>query len=135
MVVSATIGMIVFTSGNTLQRFVVTLNEKKTLSSCYFLFVFTHVTTKQVVNWIVQDIGDLSGNETRYNEFIMDVSTVFSGQKSGQWSYEVYEQVSSTNTVVTGLNMLENGKMLLKADPSFGFAGYDVKTQYSGYGG
>lgn len=127
--------MIILRHDDAAERVVVTLNEKKTLSSAYFLFVFTNVTTKAQVTWIVQDTADLSSHPSRYNEFPINVPVVFLNQVPGQWQYEVYEQASAVNTDPTGLTMVERGKMILEADPNFSFVGYSPDTQYKGYAG
>lgn len=127
--------MIILQQDDAAGRVVVTLNEKKTLSSAYFLFVFTNVTTKLQVKWIVQDTADLSSHPSRYNEFPINVPVVFLNQQPGQWQYEVYEQASAVNTDPTGLTMVERGKLLLEADSNFSFVGYSPDTQYKGYAG
>lgn len=50
----------------------------------------------------------------RFNEFVIDTSTIFDGKDLGQYQYQIYEQESDSNTDVTGLNLLECGKMILK---------------------
>jgi len=127
--------MIILRVDNAAQRFVVTLNEKKTLSSAHFLFVFTNTTTKQQVKIVIDDIADLSNYPERFNEFQINMPVVFAGMPTGQWQYEVYEQTNDVNTNPTGLNMVERGKMVLEADPNFSFTGYAPETQFKGYAG
>lgn len=121
------------TSGG--ESIIVTLTEKCVLVAPYYLFVFTHVTTKKVVKKIYATADDFSIYQTRNNEFVINTALVFANQKSGQWQYKVYEQASSTNTDETGLNLLENGKLLINEGAKFGYSGYAPSTQYTGYAG
>ena len=91
----------------------VTLNESITLTNPYFLFVFTNFGTKEVIKVIVNSADDRSNYPERVNQFEIDVD-LFDDATTGQWIYEVYEQLSSTNENTSGLTLLENGKMLLK---------------------
>jgi hypothetical protein len=104
--------MIVVTKG--IQKDIyVTLNESVTLTNPYFLFVFTNISTKEVLKVIVNSTDDKSNYPERVNQFEIDVD-LFDELSTGQWSYNIYEQLSSSNLNPTGLNLLENGKMLLK---------------------
>jgi hypothetical protein len=49
-----------------------------------------------------------------------------------QYIYEVYEQLSSTNEDTTGLNLVENGRMILKAvgETTNYLTGYSPQTQF-----
>lgn len=127
--------MIVLTKGRTAEDIIVTLNEKKTLSSGYYLFVFTNFTTKAVVNKIYSFLEDESDYPERYNSFPLNTSTVFSTAQTGQWSYDVYEQASSSNTDVTGLNKVETGVMVLKPATAFAFEEYSTTTTFKQYAG
>lgn len=123
--------MLLLNEGQT-SNIVVTLTEKTTLVNAHYLFVFTHITTKQVVRVIKSTEDDLSDYPTRYNEFTLD-ATVF--PTLGQWLYRVYEQASSTNQDTTGLNEVENGKMNLLGTESFTYAKYEPQTTYKSYAG
>lgn len=127
--------MIILTKGNTDQDIVVTLNEKRTISSGYYLFVFTHFTTKEVVNKIYNFAEDESAYPSRYNKFPINTSTVFTSSPVGQWWYNVYEQASSSNTDVTGLTEVEAGVMTLKPATEFAYESYSATTTYNAYGG
>jgi len=126
--------MLVYTLG-VQSKTLVTLNESKTLTTPYYLFVFTHITLGTIVNKIVISTDDLSLYPTRYNEFNFDLLSLFSGAMAGQWSYEIYEQESSSNTNITGLNLVEHGKMLLKPSTLLNKQGYEPTTTFTGYGG
>ena len=113
----------------------VTLTESTTLTNPYYLFVFTNVATKVVYKVIVNSTSDLSPYPERYNLYSIDVSTLFATAQAGQYSYEVYEQASSTNTDITGLNLVECGKMKLLQSTSLTQQGYEPQTTYKGYAG
>jgi hypothetical protein len=91
----------------------VTLNESVTLTNPFFLFVFTNISTKEVLNVIVNSADDKSNYPERVNQFEID-NNLFNNATTGQWSYNIYEQSSNTNTDTLGLNLLENGRMILK---------------------
>ena len=124
--------MLLLQQGNISQKFVVTISEKQLLANPYFIFVFTHTTTKKQVTVAYNYSDDLSSYPGRFNEFEINTSTVFAGQATGQWQYEVYE--CTVNTFSDGLTMLENGKMLL-TEPSLSFTGRNPQTTFSGYAG
>lgn len=127
--------MLLLTLGQTAQEIVVTLNEKKTLDSGYWLFVFKNLTTSAVVNKIYAMSEDDSAYQDRFNQFTINTNAVFSGQDVGQWRYDVYEQASASNTDTTGLNCVEKG--LLRLDPASEdeMAEYDTPQTMKQYGG
>lgn len=126
--------MLKFTFGQT-EEMIVTLNEKRTLTSGYYLFVFDHVTTRNRVTKIFNFSEDESSYTDRYNQFPVVVSTLFSGQPTGHWTYTVYEQSSSTNTSPTGLTEVENGILQLKPATEFAFEENTATTTFKQYGG
>jgi hypothetical protein len=115
---------------------IVTLTENVSLEAPFFLFVFTHVLTKDVVTLLLAESDDLSNYPGRYNEFTLAPTSLFAGKQPGFWTYEVYEQVSSTNidTSLTG-GLLENGKLLLNRPQEFAFEMYDSAVSYKTYNG
>ena len=127
--------MILLQKGQTDQDIVVTLNEKRTLDDGHYLFVFTHALTRTVVNKIYSFLDDVSDFQDRYNQFEIDTSVVFLDQPTGQWNYDVYEQASSSNTVVTGLTLVETGIMQLKPATAFSFTEYNEPTSFKSYTG
>ena len=127
--------MIVLTKDNSSETFVVTLNEKRTLAAGYYLFVFTNFTTKEVINKIYNFTEDDSSYQSRYNEFDMPTQALFGGASEGQWIYQVYEQSSATNTDVAGLNMVEQGVMVLNPATEFERETYNEPTTFTQYGG
>ena len=95
---------------------VLTLSEKITISSPNFLFEFINNQT-QIKYYCIS--SDLSLYPERYNKFNIIVKTTTPSPLVGEiqiplgdeYTYNVYEQVSSTNLVPTGLNVVENGLM------------------------
>jgi len=81
---------------------IVTLNEKKTLTSPYYLFRFTNDITQTSVRFLS---ADLSLFKDRYNKFLItetsgtnDYSSgVITLSPTGFWSYTIYDQASSSN--------------------------------------
>jgi hypothetical protein len=121
--------------GNTAENIVVTLNEKRTLDSGYYLFLFTHYTTKQVVSKIFSFAEDDSDYPDRYNQFEINTDTLFDNYPVGMWSYSVYEQASSSNTNPAGLNEVENGILMLRPETEFSFDQYEQSQSYKVYAG
>ena len=108
--------MIVLNKGET-TTFVATLWELSTLTSPYYLFVFTSSQTKVSYYTI---IANTSTNVERYNKFVFveGVDDALNGKlilgKGGFYTYTVYDQSSSTNLdpdLATGV--VERGKMKL----------------------
>jgi hypothetical protein len=114
---------------------IVTLTESTTLTSPYYLFVFTNVSTKVQYKINVNSTSDASLFKDRFNEFAFNTITLFASAQAGQFSYEVYEQSSSTNLDPSGLNLVECGKMLLQPENNLIKNGYAPTTTYKGYGG
>ncbi len=113
----------------------VTLTESTTLTSPYYLFVFTNVSTKVEYKINVNSTSDTSLYPTRINVFSFNTITLFASAQAGQFSYEVYEQSSSSNLDPSGLNLVECGKMLLQPENNLIKQGYAPTTTYKGYGG
>jgi len=113
----------------------VTLNEKRTLTDGYYLFVFENVTTRDVVNKIFAFSEDESDYSDRYNKFPITVNDLFSGELPGQWVYSVYEQASNSNTDPSGLTEVENGIMKLNPSTEFEFENYTETTSFKAYNG
>lgn len=104
--------MIHLTKGET-NTIVMTLTEKQLLSNPNYLFVFTNRSSNNVIKFVVLNASDTSLYKDRYNEFSIVTNTNFASALEGQYTYEVYEQASTTNTNTTGLNKLETGIMWL----------------------
>lgn len=104
--------MIHLTKGQT-NTIILTLTEKQLLINPNYLFVFTNRSSNNIIKFVVLNTSDLSLYKDRYNEFSIVTNTNFSSALEGQYTYEVYEQASSSNTNITGLNKLETGIMWL----------------------
>jgi hypothetical protein len=104
--------MIHLTKGQT-NTIILTLTEKQLLTAPNYLFVFTNRSSNNVIKFVVLNTADLSLFKDRYNEFSIVTNTRFSSALEGQYTYEVYEQASTSNTNITGLNKLETGIMWL----------------------
>ncbi len=95
---------------------VLTLSEKVTIATPNYLFEFINNQTQQKYYCIS---ADTSLYTERYNKFTIVVKTTTPSPLIGEiqiplgdeYTYNVYEQVSSTNLVPTGLTVVENGLM------------------------
>lgn len=128
--------MLQFKQSDTTAVIILTLTENVSIAGPYYLFVFTHVLTKQQVKFIKSINDDLSGFQTRYNQFSIDPSVVFLDRPIGEYHYKVYEQASDTNTDIslTGA-ILEYGKLRLDRAIDFSFTKYNEPTTYAAYNG
>lgn len=79
-----------------------TLNERRTLTSPYYLVRAESLITRAVKRFILA--SDLSGFQERFNQFTLTESAselLTSGtvelSPAGDWKYRIYEQASSTN--------------------------------------
>jgi hypothetical protein len=104
--------MIHLTKGET-NTIVMTLTEKQLLTNPNYLFVFTNRSSNCDIKFIQLYATDTSLYKDRYNEFSITTNTHFKNELEGQYTYEVYEQASTTNLDITGLNKLETGIMWL----------------------
>ena len=95
---------------------VLTLSEKVTISNPKFLFEFINNQTQQKYYCIA---ADTSLYLDRYNKFTIVVKTTTPSPLIGEiqiplgdeYTYNVYEQASSTNLNPSGLTVVENGLM------------------------
>lgn len=128
--------MLKFRQNDTSAAIVLTLNEMVTIPGPYYLFVFTQITTKDIVAFVLAPSDDISLYGWRYNEFIINQSILFSGKQASEWNYVVYQQASSTNTDVTLTSgILEYGKLRLDRPVDFAFTNYDTPTVFQTYNG
>jgi len=104
--------MIQLTKGVT-QFMYLTLTEKELLVNPNYLFVFRSRSTNTEVKFVLLNNTDISLFKDRYNKFSLVTNTYFNTSLIGQYTYEIYEQASSSNTNPSGLNMLESGIMML----------------------
>jgi hypothetical protein len=104
--------MIQLTKGAT-QYMYLTLTEKELLTNPNYLFIFRSRSTNTEVKFVLLNNADISLFKDRYNKFSLVTNTYFNTSLIGQYTYEIYEQASSSNTDTSGLNMLESGIMML----------------------
>lgn len=125
--------MLEFKQTDTSADLILTLTELVSLDTPVFLFVFTHVLTKDVVAFISVDTSLFP---SRYNEFTINPSVLFAGKQPGEWHYKIYEQVSNSNLdpALSGA-VLEYGKMILDRNPAFSYGMYDQPTTFKVYNG
>ncbi len=87
---------------NSNNTFVLTLSEKSTLTNPNYLFEFKSDVTGDSVCFIA---SDTSAYTERFNEFLITetsgttdyTSGTITLNPTGQWTYKVYEQTSSSN--------------------------------------
>jgi hypothetical protein len=128
--------MLEFKQDDTAIELVLTLTESVTLPAPFYLFVFKHVLTKDIVAFVLSPSDDQSFYSERYNLFTINPSVLFAGKQPGEWHYNIYEQVSDTNldpVLTTG--PLENGKMILDRAVDFAFTKYESATSFKTYNG
>lgn len=123
------IDVIRLTKGAT-QNIILTLTEKQLLTNPNYLFVFTNRSTNGIVKYVVLNGADISMFKDRYNEFAIVTNTNFSSALNGQYTYEIYEQASTTNTNISGLNKIETGIMELEGT-SIGYTEYTTTNQFT----
>lgn len=95
---------------------VLTLSEKISIPSPYYLFEFINNQTQQSYYCISPDV---SLYPERYNKFTIVVKTTTPTPLSGEiniplgdeYTYNVYEQSNNTNLNPSGLTVVENGLM------------------------
>jgi hypothetical protein len=128
--------MLQFKISDTDVDIIVTLNEKVTLTEPHFLFVFTHLTTKDTVAFVKSSSDDLSEYPDRFNKFNIDAADLFGGDQPGEWHYRVYQQESSTNlTVANAGSLIETGKLILERETEFEFTKYEEASSFKTYNG
>ena len=112
--------MIILTKGET-KNIYFTGSESAILSDPYFLFIFTNRITQEVVKFVATN----ESTTLRYDVFELDVDQYFEDSETGFWTYQVYEQASSSNLNPAGLNEVENGYMYLNSAITFEPTTYD----------
>jgi hypothetical protein len=117
--------MIHFIKGQT-TKVVVTLKEKQTLSAPNYLFYFTSRATDNTRAFVILNNADLSNYKDRFNAFNIVTNSYFSNYDSGEYTYAIYEQTSSSNlNPALATNLLEVGQMSLKNATEFEFTTYN----------
>lgn len=120
--------MIHLTKGQT-ENIVLTLTEKATLTSPNWLFIFKSRVTNETVSFVVLGNSDLSSYTDRFNSFNIVVNTHFANKTSGEYTYTIYEQASSSNNnPANATGIVEVGQMSLKDATDFSFTSYTNTT-------
>lgn len=124
-----------FSLSDTTAELILTLTEKVSISSPYYMFVFTHTVTKDTVTFIRSEAQDESAYPARYNKFTVNPSVLFAGQQPGHWNYAIYEQSSAINTdPAQAGEVLEYGKLILNGT-TFSYEKYNSSTTFKVYNG
>lgn len=101
----------IYLTKDTANTFVLTLTESATISAPAYLFKFTWELdeTLDPIYWIGTDTSPYT---QRYNLFNLEegVDATF---KIGQYKYEVYESDAPAPVDETGLNKIEEGRMVV----------------------
>lgn len=128
--------MLQFDLDTTQAELILTLTEYVTIPTPYYLFVFTHATTKDEVKFIKAEIDDESEYPNRFNKFTINPATVFQDQQPGEWHYKVYQQDSPTNIDINlTAGILEYGKLILDRASDFSFTMYEQAQTFKTYNG
>jgi hypothetical protein len=109
---------VIIINKNSTNTVVLTLSEKTTLTNAVYLFEVINDSSNESKCFIVEDI---STNKIRYNEFnFIENATedllngTFELGLSGFYTYNVYEQISTTNLdPLLATNKIETGKLNL----------------------
>ena len=118
---------------------ILTLAEKATLETPYYLFVFENDVTRNTVTFTAQDLTEF--NE-RYNKFLVTetsgtvnyTSGVIELSPTGFWSYKVYEQEDNTNLDINNtVGLVEQGKLKVTGLPTTNTT-YSNKRTFKPYG-
>lgn len=128
--------MLEFKQDDTSIALILTLTELVSLPNPYFLFVFTHVITKDAVAFLKSGDDDESDYPDRFNQYTVNPADLFGDAPVGEWHYKIYEQEDNANLdpSLSGA-VLEYGKMILDRDEEFAFAQYDSPTAFKTYNG
>jgi hypothetical protein len=108
----------IYITKNSTNEFALTLTESTTISNPYFLFKFVWEYDENLPSayWVGTDY---SLYPERYNLFYLSEPTEVDF-KQGQYRYEVYESpidiIVDENTDETGLNKIEEGRMVVEGD-------------------
>jgi hypothetical protein len=110
-------------------KIILTLSEKATLTSPNYLFYFKSRNTNETVAFVILNSADLSTYQERFNAFNITVNSYFTGKLPGEWSYQIYEQVSSSNLIPSqATSMVESGQATLNDTSQFSFTTYSNQT-------
>jgi hypothetical protein len=110
-------------------KIILTLSEKSTLTSPNYLFYFKSRNTNETVAFVILNNADLSAYKERFNAFNITVSSYFATKLPGEWSYQIYEQTSTSNLIPSqATSLLESGQATLNDTSQFSFTTYSNQT-------
>ncbi len=110
-------------------KIILTLSEKATLTSPNWLFYFKSRNTNETVAFVILNNADLSTYQERFNAFNITVNSYFTGKLPGEWLYQIYEQTSSSNLIPSqATSMVESGQATLNDTSQFSFTTYSNQT-------
>ncbi len=113
-----------------------TLYEKTTLSTVYYLFEFQNDQTKVKYYQIFTDVSVAGSARERANLFNIEVVNSGSGSNkiilgnTGLYHYTVYEQSSSSNLDPDGLTIVERGQMRLIDSETSQYTAHEIEITY-----
>ena len=110
-------------------KIILTLSEKATLTSPNWLFYFKSRNTNETVAFVILNSADLSTYQERFNAFNITVNSYLTGKLPGEWSYQIYEQTSTSNLIPSqATSMVESGQATLNDTSQFSFTTYSNQT-------
>jgi hypothetical protein len=110
---------------------IVTLTEKQTLTSPNYLFYFINRTSNDVVAFVKLNNTDTSAYKDRFNKFSINATTFFTNKLSGEWTYYIYEQASTSNlNPDLATSLLETGILRLSDSTTFEFTEYETNNTF-----
>ncbi len=110
-------------------KIILTLSEKATLTSPNYLFYFKSRNTNETVAFVILNNADLSAYKERFNAFNITVNSYFANKLPGEWTYNIYEQTSTSNLIPSqATSMLESGQATLNDTSQFSFITYSNQT-------
>ena len=124
------ISMIYLIKGQT-SDVIVTLTEKQTLTAPNYLFYFINRTSNDVVAFVKLNNTDTSAYKDRFNKFSINATTFFTNKLSGEWTYYIYEQASTSNVNPNlATSLLETGILRLSDSTTFEFTEYETNNTF-----
>lgn len=124
------ISMIYLIKGQT-SDVIVTLTEKQTLTAPNYLFYFINRTSNDVVAFVKLNNTDTSAYKDRFNKFSINATTFFTNKLSGEWTYYIYEQASTSNVNPDlAASLLETGILRLSDSTTFEFTEYETNNTF-----
>jgi hypothetical protein len=110
---------------------IVTLTEKQTLTAPNYLFYFINRTSNDIVAFVKLNNTDTSAYKDRFNKFSINATTFFSNKLSGEWTYYIYEQASTSNlNPDLATSLLETGILRLSDSTTFEFTEYETNNTF-----